>query len=726
MKSTTVHFTTSKTAIFDTYNTTPGCYETASKYLRMLGLLVVLPYIIAPTTTAYAETHTNKKKHVAFEFPAEKYEQQFVVIFKDAEAANKASIDILALYNGYNWAISSRWDDNNKSDLKMRDVLAKHGHKATWYLNSVDIWRNFASTGRALLKGGNSIGGHSLTHPYLTYVNRNRIFEEVAGIRAQWEAAADTLVVSYAFSFCDFHNAMEGDDVQIDIDHALQRAGYYNIVNQRYHNHLDTDMIISPIMPCDGQDIDDFAEGALKNKLFQKQHPNLSYAMHVWYKTPQAWEKFERQLDKYANNPKWWYCNQNEYAAYRYQFLHSKLYLTELEGNTKRMRIERPALWDLNNSTPLTLRVKGIPREDVISVKCATADCLASDRKTDYFLFHLYHDRHQKLPKKIGIICNEHNRRTLTKTDENADFPQLKSLLYLNNGQLHLVIDNQSNEPVENIRITYRLPLAFGQGVVRRKIKDISAGTRREEKLTPALLNGDYKYNAGISFFLAQIDFTQAEQPGRIYTTCRAINDVKDHSYPQGGFLKLGPIHKQQLNLEKLVSEIKSGGTSTELWSRPWKLPDNTTCDWSADHKDSPSEEPYLNVEVIRTFGSWLCREPLTYILQTSLHSDHQQSVKFRYDAGIQYVFLNGEDVTNRTAHLRKGDNALVLVSGSGCKGKHRDYRAEHAGSFLRLVEPDTGKRLTDIRFEPKKVKLKKTEAFQPCRLQTQEKSVNM
>ena len=77
-------------------------------------------------------------------------------------------------------------------------------------------------------------------HPFITYVNRNRMFEEVARVRAEWEAEADTQVVSYAFSSSDFRNPFEGNVVHADVTHALERAGYYHIANGWYHNQYST------------------------------------------------------------------------------------------------------------------------------------------------------------------------------------------------------------------------------------------------------------------------------------------------------------------------------------------------------------------------------------------------------------------------------------------------------------------------------------------------------
>ena len=322
-------------------------------------------------------------ERVICEFPIPHYSQQFDVVLRDEQAAAQAAVAMTPLYNDYAWAISSRWDDGNPAHITMRDVLAKHNQRGTFYLNGIQSdWSQIPPSikdnyGRELIKHGNSIGSHSLTHPFLTTCNRNRIFEEVAGVRIQWEAAIDMPVLSYAFSYCNFYNNAERYAVQADITRVLQRAGFYSIASEPPFELLPTDMILSPIMPSDGQEIDWFAEPALASDGFRQRHPNLTYSMHTWYKTPQAWAHFEEDLERYGHRPEWWYCNQNEYAAYRCQFERGSVVECVHEGRMLKCRIDRPILLDLNNAIPLTFRVTGVKPEDVEGVKCATAECRA-------------------------------------------------------------------------------------------------------------------------------------------------------------------------------------------------------------------------------------------------------------------------------------------------------------------------------------------------------------
>jgi len=647
------------------------------------------------------QLQAEKKVYLRLESMPEKYTQEFEIIFKNEEAAQKAVITIVPLYNDYTWAISSRWDDNNTGNIKMRDVLNKHGHKATWYLNSVLRNRKFTEvTARQLLEGGHSIGGHSLTHPFLTYVNRNRIFEEVAGIRIEWEALVDTSIVSYAFSNCNFRNDMEADDVQIDITKALERAGYYSIANGWYHANLKTDMILSPIAPWDGKEIETFAQMALGSEAFRKAHPNISFAMHVWYKTAEQWNKFESQLQKYGKNPDWWYCNQNQYAAYRYQLLLTEVCSITKTSNTVKCKIQRPSLLQVNDTTPLTFQIKNVERRDIISVKCSTADCQISDRITESPNMHLYHDKNQKLPEIIGKIDNENNRKFLTESDQAPEFPGLSALLYFDNSRLCLDIQNKTEQPITDVRLVFRFPLAWEPGLIREKIKQIPPDTVLNKTVMSKRLHSGCKYMAGMDFFAAQMDFISNGRSGRIHTTCKLKNNLSDDSCPQGRFLTFGPIPKEKFNIEEFIALIKNKMTPVDSL----KLTDGTSLQPFCDCNDNPFAKPYLGVEIIRTYGNQLCKHALYYIMQSFINSPKQQDIKFAYDPKtLAHIFLNGVEVLEGHAELSKGSNLCVLIYQTRFDPDNwmSAWYQEHMGCFLRIAGRDSNKRLENISFQP-------------------------
>jgi hypothetical protein len=630
--------------------------------------------------------------YVPFACPVDMYSQQIQIELTSTEAAEKATVEILPLYDGHEWAISSRWDDNNsRGDLELHDVLLRHGHKGTFYLNETDN-RLTADVANQLMQGGCSIGGHGIGHPMLTYLGRNAIFESVARVRADREASSDTRINSYAFSFCNFRNGMEGDDVHADITRALERAGYFNIANGWYHDAMQTDMILSPIMPSDGRPIQAFLDNALSNEWFKQEHPNISYSMHAWYDTPEKWKTFAEHLDMLGGRPDWWYCNQNQYAAYRYQLLQSRLGDPVRTGKVLRLILRRPALIDVNDPTPLTLEVRGVPRDAVSAVACTTADVIRSEREQDSYRFHLTHDRDQALPTRVGFIHNRDNHADVTPEDADLDFPAIRALLHFSAGTLRLALENGGQEPLTNVRVTYRVPLAWEQGVVHHRPGDIGAGAGREDLAELTRSTRDYKHNSGRSFFLAQVDFRQAGVPGRLHVACTASADERDPSYPQGGFLKLGPIPEAEFDLDALVN-IAREGRPPDHWDRA----NGTRVEWLLS---DPEQPPWLGTEIIRTTGRWRSQtdEPFYYLLCSALHSESEQLVEFRCVQGsIARIFLNGGDALVRPSTLHPGENSLLILY----RAENQAFGAEHAGCFLRIVTPGTTDRVADIRFEP-------------------------
>lgn len=633
------------------------------------------------------------------EFSFETYRQEFVVTFATEADARAAVITPTPLWNNRDWAVSGRWDDLNPNNARMREVLTRHGHRATFYLNSwFSDWADMPASphlpeARDLLQGGHSVGGHSMTHPWLSYCHRNRIFEETAGIRILWEAATDSPVVSYAFSYSNFRNEDEGDPVQADIIRLLQRAGFYHVANEPTFDALGSDLILSPILPSDGVPITAVAEARLADPEFKKAHPILTYAMHARYQSPSEWAGFEQTLDQYGHRPNWWYCNQNEYAAYRYQFQHSRILQDAIAADsslasarTRRLTLERPVLLDLNDSIPLTFRIDGVLPTSVMDVSCSTARCALPDSPTTPFHFDLHHDYDQMLPAKIGLVPpNTHNRSQLTPQDSDADLPGIRALLFLDGKVLNLVLENQLAKPLSDCRITYRLPLAWADGTTRRHLPDLAPHSQTSDRWTPRLLDRHYKTAAGSAFLVAQIDARLDGRAVRLHAVCHASLTSEDRSFPQGAFLRIGPLPIDQLDLDRLGADLGS----LIAGFQPWQIDDGSVFHWES--LDGPSVPPHFEVERVRLTGAWTGWDLVGfYVIRSRIHSRLPQAARLQRTAGfVNRVILNGADVTrDDVIHLAEGTNSLAMVC------------ASFPSVFLRFTDATTGERLSHLAFE--------------------------
>jgi peptidoglycan/xylan/chitin deacetylase (PgdA/CDA1 family) len=590
-------------------------------------------------------------------------EQKIRVRLRDEAAGAAASIELLPLPGGAEWAISSRWDDNIYTDLKMRDVLEKHGYRGTFYLNGRDTLyygptyglvetRDAASIDRRLLAGGNSIGGHSWTHAYVPYCNRRRIFEEILRVRIDREASSDSPVVSYAFSFTNKRNDLEGLSSRDDIVEAIRRAGYHHVANGAFRRDHDPGMSISWLLPHDGRPIDEAFDQLLADGEKRRTEPNISFNMHVWYTTPEAWEKFEGQLQKYGRRPGWWYCNQNEYAAYRRQFRYSTMKESR-NGSMLEVLLRRPSLLDLGDPIPLTAAVRGVTRDAIASVE---VDGVPVSLEATAPRFPIPHASSSRLPSRIAWIDGE-------GTD--ADFPKLSARLRFRDGALDLSLANGGDAPLEDVRILYRLPLEWAEGVVGRRPGPIRPGSTFEDRLQPTRATVDPKYASGAALFAAQIDFAG----GRIHVTTRAADACGDASYPRNRFLVAGPIADKDFRIDDA--------------ERSWRTID-------------PAASDFLDVEVVPTSLQWRFggTDPIWYLARSIVESESERRVGVVIDrASVKELFLNGERVEGATATLRKGENRILLASRIADK-----FRPENAGAFFRLTD-GSGRRLASIRY---------------------------
>ena len=621
-----------------------------------------------------------------FEFPMPTYVQEVRLEFRDPQAARLAQAAIEPLLDGQVWSVSCRWDDNNLSDLKMRDVMTAHGYKGTFYLNGITDWFG-GEVGRQLLQDGHSIGGHSMTHPFLSFTNPNRQFREVLTPRVQWEAATDVPINSYSFSFCDFRSGPDGQAAQRNIAAALHRAGYFHIANGWFNDTLDADFELSPILPSDGAPIRDAAEGYLQDDAHRERHPHMSHSMHVWYNTPQKWAVFEDQLDAYGRRPDWWYCNQSEYAAYRWQFRHSAVEEALLRGNALTLRLRRPVLGELNNPVPLTISFKGTKADALTSASCDTADVELVRTPSGLAAVDVAHDRARRLPEAIALVENPHNHSSLSEKDLVAEFPGLAALLHFDGGRLQLELQDRGAGPLQDVTLTYRLPVAWKEGVVRRQIGDVAG--RFHDGLSPTRADGDYRLICGPGFCAAQMDFRRDGRPLRLHLSCIVPAPDRDPSFPQGGFSVLGPVPAADFDEGRLAEAVRAGqlergfaGAARLQW-RP----------------ESAEARDMLGAEIVATSGEWFNADerPKYYLLRSTVTCPEERQAGLLCEpASVQVAFLNGERIGNAPFRMRKGENDLVVIA---LVSKDR-FSASNAGCFLRLVRPGTDERLADVRYE--------------------------
>jgi peptidoglycan/xylan/chitin deacetylase (PgdA/CDA1 family) len=494
------------------------------------------------------------------------YKQTFTVTYDSEESATNAKLVKEQLPDGKKWAFSARWDDNNKASLKMRKLMNKYGFKGTFYLTASK--KQFgAEYANSLMKDGFSIGGHTMTHPDLTKLTMDKIFWEIAAIKVERESETNYPINSFAFSFGRFASK-EDPEMHKSVAESLFRAGYHHNVYSWFIKKeagIPKNAISSALQVLPGDKntsveafdkwVDKFNKAAWYNNLYK----NMSVGIHVWHKG-KDWDVLEECFKKYANRPDWWYCNQNEYAAYRYQFHNSKIAKLKQNGKEVVYEITRQYPIDLGDMYPLSVSGKNITAVNGKNIEHG----LKSVGDKSHII--LNHNKDKALPVAIDRIENKTNQQKITKAHASRDFTGLSTLLFYNeaNNKMTLTIENQTDTNLKNVEFSLRLPLAYKTGQLHFTLKDIKAGEKNKKSFELPEMSKNGKYSNGSLYFMGQLDFRTNKQNGRIYTTVtlnKSGNKVIKYVPKKAVEVKGNLIENGAFNLYE-------GETS---WAKGWK-----------------------------------------------------------------------------------------------------------------------------------------------------------
>ena len=295
------------------------------------------------------------------------YEQTLEIQCADEAAARACTVRPRELPAGKTLAFATRWDDRGPSNFKMAETLAGEGIKATFYLNGFDApaAADYAArAGREMLPRGHSIGNHTLSHRMLGPLLPAERFRDILEQRARSECAAGAPVTAFVLPYCTSASAADADAERCTAE-CLVRAGMLGGAESGAEFGLEPcDWVGTHLFAIDDSNpkeklfTDAFAKGkeiALAGKL--RDGPYLTLGVHAWQKDPEGFAELARIVRAQARKPEIWYCNANEYSAYRLQYLRAKVEKTGVSGTKAVFRVTRPDPAALGANVPLAFDV---------------------------------------------------------------------------------------------------------------------------------------------------------------------------------------------------------------------------------------------------------------------------------------------------------------------------------------------------------------------------------
>lgn len=607
-------------------------------------------------------------------------EDSLLVEFSSPEEAQKAQIKALSMPIGKTAAISSRWDDTNTNHLLMSETLKKNGWKGTYFLNSVneDYAKNVVSK---LAADGGSVGAHTINHPTLTQVVPNAMFYQILANRAMIEAQTDLCVSTFTFPN-GMSSSMSEEEYTANLAGVFRRSG---IVGMSEPKPVFDRLKMSPNeMVCcwlfNANDRDpqlSVFERGFTNGMAQKEAGGLDYCgpflvlgVHSWQKQIHAdgFERLSKILATQSGNPEFWYCNTNEYTAYRLAFLNSE-FTQSVSGTQCQIQVKRPNPLVLGAAVELALQISPAPKS------VSLLDC--SGQKTELKVnadgqFTL--PSKGQLPAKIGLA-------NASTQFQSAKFPGLlfQTSADTEKNVLSGLLKNDSQTAVENPVFIFRMPLKWTDGFQTRTLeelcgkKSLAPGETAEWELPLGEKSSDSVHADFFFYFQTQLDFTLNGTANRLYSEAVVSQPDLDKASVRDTALFLGSNPGGSIKTEWLLACSKPGAELIPLGEKYFQT-------W---RKTSTSKQ---NIDIFAQCFSTDNRGPdpaIIYALEFEVNADAPEECTFTTNrkSYLKGLYLNGESVDLQKFTAKPGRNRLLIHLQD-----YRTYSINGASFDLRTV----------------------------------------
>ena len=437
------------------------------------------------------------------------YVQSFDLVFATEEDAQAAAVAARFLPADFTMALSARWDDTNPKHLVTRDLMRKHGIKGTFYLTGLP-GPNEQAVAAELAKDGFSLGMHTIGHPFMPARNPHTHFMQFMQNRIQEETVSQSPVNTSVLPFGSW--GWDGNpEIASSIGRAMRAAGIIGspefMTNREWFapvlgynpKAFAMSRVLTPgdVIP----DLDKF-EAQLAEYLADKEtlarHPSITLGVHSLHQEGEGRAKLEEELQRLSGHDDWWYCNQSDYSAYRYEALNCRVE-TAAEGKVLHVSVSRMEPAELGADVPLWLTVNGAKPQ------AATGDAILHDGPS----VELPH-AHHTLPQAIGVA------------DDNGAcplFPNIRLAMVRNDDGWNVSLANDEAAEITEIWLTVRFSGKVETSVFREDVGELPPGQSAARNF-PLQTVPDTLYNrCGTPFTVAQLDFTLDGKRCRLYAT---------------------------------------------------------------------------------------------------------------------------------------------------------------------------------------------------------------
>ena len=432
------------------------------------------------------------------------YTQTLTLDFASAKEAEAAVLVPRALPAPYRMVISARWDDTNLNHLKTHKLMVKHGIKGTFFMNTPPKYLEAKAPefSRQLMAGGNSIGVHTMTHPMLTMQNSNEHFREYMFNRIQWEIISQSPINAQVLPYCNWWapNPM----IPLSIGRGMRAAGIISSPDVFFPDrarelgypegsHATSRLLKPGDVNLDLKLLEQQLAAGLKDVNALAKQPSMSMSMHSSH-TEEGLINLDKAFERLSKNPDWWYCNQNEYGAYRYETLNTRI-TKKMNGCKVIFSVTRMEPFELGASIPLSFELIGAKPLSVVGGTLEPGGAIVLPHATDH-----------TLPVEFAKAEMPSAKLTLTHSAEKIWIARL---------------ENTGKTPLMNLDFTFRFPPAWEHAVIRADRESVAPGAVIEVQVEQPSCHNELFYRYGSPYYAVQLDFVRDSKRCRLYADLR-------------------------------------------------------------------------------------------------------------------------------------------------------------------------------------------------------------
>ncbi len=514
------------------------------------------------------------------------YEQEIVVTFSSAEIAARARPAILPLYRGYRAGITTRMDDSHADGLKVAEIMEESGMKGTFFLTAdppqamseevavADLNRSLEGYPASLLPGGNSVGGHTLSHPFLPALSRNAAFREIALIRAELEAASASPVnaFTYPFVYTEWRNPVPGDpSCKSDLEEMLARSGFTILSEHDYRMEGEREFQNGTFLAVDGKDSGWYTAppDAFARRRGAEDVPLFVVSMHPWARVwgGPGYPVLRSYYERWSGDSSVWRCNHQEYAAYRLQRARASM-TARRNGERLVIVLRRPDAVACGEAVPISIAFEGARAEDIRSAECQTAKAVAYDANGTAAV-DVPQDPARSMPSAYGIVRPERggagaidSRIGELAVSWDIEFrrgsAQANSIA--SGAALALRLRNVSalDAPIDDLVLRLMLPLRWKAVDAPIALPRVEAGEERVLRIELESATEDPRYAHGAACAIVQIDGI-SDRRFRLHAVLEYEEPLPAAAlaaFPINAFLSMGPIPADAIgvNEKKIIA----------------------------------------------------------------------------------------------------------------------------------------------------------------------------